>query len=613
MSMGRGAERTTRCGAGRRFCRPLVPSSKIAALLALLLFSSSGRALADPAPVPEPLPAAYAVMALENRSGVSGLEWMERAMAFTVAEKAEGLALLRPVPGGWADRPASDVPESELIAAFGRDRGAQWVWTGYIDRPEWELELGLELWEVTEAGAAVRRAEVARRGEFQRYADFAGEAILEIAAAVGLRSAGDDESLVARVPSADFYAFTIFGRGLDAIAAGERRDERASLDKARRHLDRAVLIDPQLAEAWLVGAALAQKSDRRLQAAVKLRRALELRPRYPAAVVLAAESALLAGHVERAVSLYVDALNLRPWDLETRFAFGKLQWEMGKIDASFRELSQVVAHEPGDIRAHRLLVLIHAARGDGDELIREQQEVMKLAPKDLSIRLDLAASYAASGRSDDAIATYLEVAKLDPDNVQALKFLGDLYTRVGKPDRAIRYYGLALKAAPTDPRPYFLLGAAYLMSGDDSAAKRIFRRAQRFKTFRAEAFSNLGAIAYREGRVGESMWYLRRAVQQKPGRARYRYNYALGLSASSSPREALKHIEKGIALDPEHVDLHYLDGVVRLRLGDGEGARSAFQRTLDLAADHRAARHNLELLDEMRRRSREGEVVIEGP
>jgi Flp pilus assembly protein TadD len=171
---------------------------------------------------------------------------------------------------------------------------------------------------------------------------------------------------------------------------------------------------------------------------------------------------------------------------------------------------------------------------------------------------------------------------------------------------------MALHANPDDPRAYFLLGAAYVEAGNDNQARQVYRKAQRFKHYLSEVYNNLGAIAYRQGDLKESASYLKRAVRRDPARARYRYNYALTLSAERETSAALQQIDEGIKLDNEYVELRYLRGVVLLKAGDADGARKSFEATLTLDENHEGARHNVAMLDEMERKAKEGEVVVEG-
>lgn len=560
-------------------------------------------------PVPARMPDAVAVMSFENRSGVLGLDWMSAGVPFMLGEKLAEAFDLRPVWGELVVPPGPPVAvDAAAVTAFARQRGARWVWTGWVERPDWELRLGISLWKADGERGAVQVGEVIQQSDFKDVHTMTGKAARELLEKAGVTLDADAIGMLDRVPTADFYAFTLFGRGLASLAGTTARDD----DQAENDLARAVFIDPKLAEAQRVLGELYRQQGKKGKARGKFAYALELRPGYYAA--LAGKAALTAerGKENQARALYEQMLDRRPWELETRFLLGKVLWEVGDIDASFRELERVVEHEADHIRARRILVLIHASRGDGADLVRELEAVHRLDPRDLATRMDLGAAYASVERTGDAIRTYEAIVADHPDQVQSLKFLGDLHKGKGDLAAAITYYDRAMAADPTDPRPYFLLGAAYVEAGEDEAAKRVYRKAQRFKKYLGQVYNALGAIAYREGKLGESLWYLKRAVIKRPNNPRYRYNYGLTLSARGELDDARAQVEAGLDLDSDHVELNYLRGVVLLKLGDAEGAQQAFQRTLALAPKHADALYNLTKLDELERRIKQGEVVIEG-
>jgi Flp pilus assembly protein TadD len=191
-----------------------------------------------------------------------------------------------------------------------------------------------------------------------------------------------------------------------------------------------------------------------------------------------------------------------------------------------------------------------------------------------------------------------------------MKFLGDLHARAGKADLALGYWNRAIAANPRDPRPYFMAGAAYVVKGDDPRARRVYIRAQRFPQYLGQAWNNLGAIAYRQGKLQESLWYLWRAVKKEPRSARVRYNLALSLSAHKDVDRALAEIDTGLRLAPDHVGLTYLRGVSLLRKGEADEARAAFAAAVALDPDHADAKHNLGLIDRMERRAASGSEII---
>ncbi len=562
--------------------------------------------------VPARMPDQFAVLPFENRSGVQGMNWMSAGMAFLIGEKAEANRDLTPVYGPLvvpAGPPIAITAPS--VAAFARQVGARWVWTGWVARPDWDMQLGVSLWRVEgDTGAAVRVGEVVKRAAFASYSDLAAEAVATLCIKAGLPVDAGERVELERKPSNDFYAYTLFGRGLSAMLGSEGQP--GDLEKALKNMQRAVLIDPRLSEAQRVLAEIYAQQGKESKAKGRLAYALQMRPDYYPALAAGARLARDGGRLDQARDLYERALTVRPWDLEARYQLGKTMWDAGDADDAFREMSRVVQKRPRDVRARRVLVLIHASRGDNADLVSELEQVAALDPTDEPTRMDLAAAYAAMGRVDRAIAAYRGIVDRNPQQAQAMKFLGDLHKRQGQVDRAVKFYGDAVKADPADPRAYFLLGAIYVEAGNDKDAKRIYQQAQRFKKYLAETYNNLGAIAYRERDLDTSMWYHRRAVLRRPSSARFRYNYALSLSASKFTEEALEQVDAALKLEPNHVELHYLRGVVLLRRGDAEAARAEFEKTLALNAKHDGARHNIGLIDDLRRRALEGEVVIEG-
>ncbi len=559
--------------------------------------------------VPRQLPEPFAVMAFENRSGVSGLEWLGSAVPFMLAEKLAELGTLRPAFGPLVlDHGRPVTANAEQVVSFASRHHAVWVWTGWLRRPDWDFELAISLWRV-DGDQAKLIGSVVARDDFKYVHRMVGDAIVQLSQRAGLAVPRGALQIGQREPTADFYAFTLFGRGVAALAGtGGRTD----LEAAEKSLTRAVFIDPKLAEAQRMLGELYRIQDKPRHAFARADAAVELRPSYYAALELVADLELTRGKLDRVRELDRKLVELRPWDLDRRFALGKLLWQEGDLDGGLRELDRVVARRPRDVQARRILALIHAARGDNAALAAELEAVVQLDPMAIQPRLDLAAAYRALGRERDAMAAYHDILALDPTQIQALKFLGDLHHERGDSQKAIGYYRRAIKAKPGDPRAYFLLGAIYVEQGDDRSARRVYQRAQRFKAYYPEVANNLGAIAYREGKLSEAIWYLRRAVARDGTSARYHYNFALALSASRHEEEALREVTAGLRLDDGHVDLHYLHGVVLLRLGRAEEAAAEFARVLELDPDYADAAHNLAVLDEMRRRVEHGEVVREG-
>jgi tetratricopeptide (TPR) repeat protein len=582
----------------------------VVTLLAAIPAGAVGRPAAGTPEIPQKLPPGFLVLPFENNSNLKSLEWMRVALPVALAEKLEahgGLRLASTtdtiVPEGAS--PAL-VDETVVVAAAEKAR-ARFVWTGTYRRPEWKLEFFVRLWEV-EDGQATIVGEAREHGDFSEVFTLLDDAIVTLLDKAGRPVPDGARARIARPATKDFYAFTLYGRGLHALVG---LDGVADLPRAEKDLGRSVFIDPKFAEAHRMLAVVHGRLGQRGKARGQLSYALDLREDYYAPLSLLVREAYLARKRDEAIELAVRALALRPWDLEVRYMLGELLWEEGDPESARRELQRLTRVDPDHLPARRVLVLVHAAQGNMEDLASELEEILKLDPEDERARLDLGAAYHALGDDKRARAIYERIVAANPRHLQALKFLGDIHRAGGDVETAIAYYEKALAANRNDPRPYFLLGSAYLSAGEDDKALKIYHAAQRFPRYVAEAYSNLGAIYYRKGNNAEALLYLKSASQKKPQNPRIRYNYGLALSRARVRDRAVEEMTRAAELDPGEADFQFGLGVALLRVGRLEEAERAFQAALRLRPAHADAQHNLTLIDELRRRATEGEIQVE--
>jgi Flp pilus assembly protein TadD/TolB-like protein len=583
--------------------------------LAALVVGSGAAWAQTPAPrkldtpdVPKTPPEGSLVLPFLNGSRSAGLDWLRVGLAAELVAKLDAHPGLRPRNGDTI------VPEGPLgtvdaagVAAAAAKAHARWVWTGSFTRPEWRLDFNVRLWSV-ERGTATLVAEQHEHGDFSDVFELLDDALANLLPAADRPMPAAALTRSKRLPTKDFYAFSLYGRGLLAMTGlGEPPD----LARAGKELARSVFIDPKLADAHRALALLHLKKGEHGAARGQLGYALDLDPDDYRSLALLLRLNVDAKNRDEAIDLAVKALRLRPWDLDVRYLLGDLLWELGDTDGALRELRRVTDAAPDHLPARRVLVLVHAAMGNVADLAAELEEITRLDPDDGAAKLDLGAAYHALGDDERAIAIYEAVIQKEPKHMQALKFLGDLYRKKGDLATSIRYYERALAANRNDPRPYFLLGAAYLSAGDDDKALAIYREATRFPRYIAETYSNLGALYYKRGQNEAALSYLKVAAARKPRNPRIHYNYGLALARAHVRDKALDEFVTASELDPSEADFQYGLGVALLRVGRLEDAEKAFQAAIKLDPAHKDAQHNLQLIDELRRRAREGEIQVE--
>lgn len=576
---------------------------KSLALGALLALASTASAQKEAAP--RAMPPGYIVVPFENHSPVKALDWQASALAVTAAEKLEAYPGLRPAYGPAVLDGLAYAFDPEKIARRAVDVGARWVLGGGFARPNWKAEVTVRLYTVVEPSNEVPTptlrlvAESTSVGERDQLIKLLDGNLVAVMRKVGWSVEGEVAAQLERRPTKDLYAFTLYGRALDELfGLGVPRD----LGKAVKHLRKVNLIDPKMAEAHRMLGVTYLELGQKERAQGQYTYALELKPGYYQAMAGLARLYRAEGNRARAQELAGKALEARPYDVGMREMLGELLWESGELDGALAELEKVVAMAPRNLPARRTLALIYAAKGETQDLAAELERVAQLAPDDVEVRLDLGSAYQRMGDTERAIGAYEEILKRDPRNVQALKFMGDCYRRAKEPDKAIAAYQKVMKLAPSDPRPYFLLGAVYEEAGQDGKAEQVFQDAQQFKRYLGEAWSNLGAIAYRRGDLSKATWYLSRAVVRAPSRPKGHYNYALLLSAKQERDRALDELRIAGDLDPKDAEIRYLAGVILLREGRLDEAKQMFLEALKRQPKHENARHNLALLEDLERR-----------
>jgi tetratricopeptide (TPR) repeat protein len=575
----------------------------LCAAVALAATASTARAADET--VLQAMPAGYIVVPFENHSPVKQLDWQASALAITVAEKLESHPALRPAYGAAILDGLDYAFDPEKIARRAHDVGARWVFAGGFARPNWKAEVAVRLYTVVEPSNEVPNptlrlvAESSSVGEREQLQKLLDDTLLSVLQKANWPTDADAMAQLKRRPTKDLYALTLYGRALNFyFGLGVPRD----LTKAATFLKKVNLIDPKMAEAHRMLGVVYLEQGLKERAQGQYSYALDLKPGYYSAMAGLARLYRAENNRVRAQEMVEKALEARPYDIEMREMLGELLWEAAELDRALAELEKVVAVAPRNLQARRTLALIYAAKGATNDLAAELERITQLAPEDVEVKLDLGSAYQRMGDNSRAIGAYEEILKKDPRNVNALKFVGDCYRRNKEPDKAIAAYQKVMKIQPQDPRPYFLLGAVYEEAGNDNKAEQVFQDAQQFKRYLGEAWTNLGAIAFRRGDLSKATWYLSRAVVRAPTRPKGHYNYALLLSAKKERDKALDELKIAGDLDPQDAEIRYLSGVILLRQGRLDDAKSAFEEALKRQPQHPDAKHNLALLEDLERR-----------
>lgn len=450
------------------------------------------------------------------------------------------------------------------------------------------------------------------------------------AALQALRRAAVHYEEAARLKPADAQVLWKLGNLYSQLAAAaegpeEQRDQAA----AARAWQRYVALDPGNFEAHVkLGGALLL-SGHPDQAAEALKSALELRPEDARAYQILGEIYARADQAEQAVLHYRKALGLEPSNLRLRLALGEVLQrarrpaegleeadavlladarnrfaldlkgrclrDLGRHDEAAAAADELLAAEPGDLKAAYLKVTIAEARRDyaasialiegllpqlkaAEPEAAEHRRVFLLhlgyAYQQLDRHAEAAAVFgravAAAGqnsdaamlnfhaealylakRKDEALAAVRAARERFPEDVDLTGLQATLLREQGELAAATALVQTLRERAPGDPKVLARVADFHRRARQYPEAEAALRQAQQADPKSLSVLFQLGAVLERQKRHEEAEAVFREALLVDPESAPV-LNYLGYMNADRGVKlaESLALIEKAVALDP---------------------------------------------------------------
>lgn len=275
---------------------------------------------------------------------------------------------------------------------------------------------------------------------------------------------------------------------------------------------------------------------------------------------------------------------------------------------------ELVAAQPQDPHAHRLLAAARRAGGDRDGAIAAIDQAIAIAPEDANLHLERAGLLLDGRQLDQAQAALAQAIGLDPnqfpayvvqsqlaisrgdldeaerlirtaariapDHPQVAAVEGTLLLRRGDADGALALLSSAAERAPDEPQLRHALGFAYLAKGHFAFAEQAFRGMLE----RSPASSNslrvlLIELMRLQGRTVEAADDLKQLADADPSPGMQRWLGEIELEAGRVDT-ALPRLRAALAAEPR--DRRTLSALIEAwrRLGDADDARATLEAAL---------------------------------
>jgi tetratricopeptide (TPR) repeat protein len=368
---------------------------------------------------------------------------------------------------------------------------------------------------------------------------------------------------------------------------------------ARTELARALEIDASLTEARRVLAEVHADLGEHEYAVEEGRRYLQQRPDSVETRVRVAQSLVLLGRLDEALSevnqipedkrdetvefalgriytakgdnqkargLLLKALEKRPNHPEILRGLLQIEEKMGKREESLARIQKAVADNPDDAKLQQLASVVALAQGKVDEATKALERAIEIAPDDMTSYQQLADLYVRTGRTSQTIEIYEKALERQPNQPRIHHFLGVLYEYGGKPDQAVTHYEEAIKLSPDLAESKNNLAYLYAESGKNlDRALDLAQDAKALMPDDPNTADTLGWVLYRRGVPSAAIGYLKEAEAgvkaEDATLGIIRHHLAQAYEASGDKENAKTTLDRAIAAHQAFVEAQKARGI----------------------------------------------------
>ncbi|HEX3107845.1 MAG TPA: serine/threonine-protein kinase [Thermoanaerobaculia bacterium] len=291
------------------------------------------------------------------------------------------------------------------------------------------------------------------------------------------------------------------------------------LEEASVYADRAVRLDPGLADAYDALGASQRLNGRYAEAAATFAKCIQLDPKAANSLAGLAQTYAAMGRAADAESTFERASTLAPDSTNIAMQYGGFCFTRGQYQKAADLFQRVTKILPDSARGHMNLGAALQALGRYDEAAAAYERSIALAPSG-SAYSNLGVVRYDSGRYADACVALEKASALTPSDYRVWANLGDAYrwTPARKADapqayqRAIQSARAAISVNAKDALAHAVIGSCLAKSGQPGAADAEIRTALTIDPIDPYVLYSAAVVAELRGDGDAAANWLRRAV-----------------------------------------------------------------------------------------------------
>jgi tetratricopeptide (TPR) repeat protein len=294
---------------------------------------------------------------------------------------------------------------------------------------------------------------------------------------------------------------------------GNSYNEVGDTEQAMLALERAVEINPTLAESRMNLGNIYLKKDRIEDAIHEYEAALEIDPDNAKIHNNLGNAYTKRGRWNDGISQYTRSIELEPDFTEAYKNLANAYCGQEKFGQAAAQLKQAIILEPQDPNLYKQLGDVYSRMDDYENGISQYKKALGIKANFAEAYYGLALCYNKLSLTDDEIQAYKKALAIKPDMVAALVSLGNVYFKKQDYNTAVEQYKKAVLIAPEDGVIHYNLGAAYSNGGKYEQAAAEYRRAIEIDPKMGDAENGLAFALYRLEKYDLAWQHIKKAEE----------------------------------------------------------------------------------------------------
>jgi tetratricopeptide (TPR) repeat protein len=248
-------------------------------------------------------------------------------------------------------------------------------------------------------------------------------------------------------------------------------------DLAASILGDLLAVDSDNAEAWYKQGNVLKNLNRPMEALTSYQRAIELRPRYTAALCNRGAVMLALGRAQEALNEFQKAVAIDQNDPIAHYNLATANHSLNQSATAHESYAKAIALNPAYVEPHFARGMLHEQSASWQEALNDYDRVLTLNPGFGQADFRLANVLVQLKRWEDALTSYDRAVASDPDHAIAHLHRGNVLRHLQKWDDALSSYNRSIALAPDQVDGYFNRGVLFEQLKQFPEAKASFDRA----------------------------------------------------------------------------------------------------------------------------------------